>query len=362
MRNLLVGLFALLLLLPVVHIFAQTTNTQSTLGVKLTSTEPFSYKDEEGYTVVIGEVENTKSFPVTNVKIQAGFYDDAAAGPGGKSPLETATGTTLLTIIPPYGKSPFMIVSESPDPDITHINLNILGFNSAGTAQKQQLLEIKPSSASIGNTVKMSAEITNKGQQESTGTSVHLIALDAFNPPRIVDIETMQVDDIGVGDSQDVEFDVDVDYRASSFKLIAESDKYQSKLTDVTKVTLETMTKLITINNVQLEDQSGVRISQVKIGTPVNITSDLTIQYGAKTNEKQEYVYYAQVKQFGEKAPVEFLGFSEGAFASPDLQTASVEWTPQSEGGFFVEAYVWDRDGMALAAPSKTISIILVKP
>jgi hypothetical protein len=39
-----------------------------------------------------------------------------------------------------------------------------------------------------------------------------------------------------------------------------------------------------------------------------------------------------------------------------------VSWTPENAGGFFIEAYVWDPDGIALAAPSKTISIVLVTP
>ncbi len=71
-------------------------------------------------------------------------------------------------------------------------------------------------------------------------------------------------------------------------------------------------------------------------------------------------MYYAQVKQFGETAPVEFLGIMEGEFSSAIPQTASVSWTPEREGGYFIEAYVWDPDGVALAAPSKTVSIVLV--
>ena len=73
-------------------------------------------------------------------------------------------------------------------------------------------------------------------------------------------------------------------------------------------------------------------------------------------------MYYAQVKQFGEKAPVEFLGSAEGEFDSGTPQTVKVTWTPEHEGGYFVETYVWDPDAVALAAPSKTISVILVTP
>ena len=73
-------------------------------------------------------------------------------------------------------------------------------------------------------------------------------------------------------------------------------------------------------------------------------------------------MYYAQVKEFGENAPVEFIGIAEGAFESAKPQTVTVAWTPENEGGFFIETYVWDPDAVPLAAPSKTLSIVLVTP
>ncbi|HXG73967.1 MAG TPA: hypothetical protein VNK44_03995 [Candidatus Nitrosotenuis sp.] len=348
------------LLLPFAPIFGQLTETPSTLGVKLTSTAPFSYKDEEGYTVVLGEVENTKTFPVKNVKIWVGFYSSKAAGSGGTTPLETVTGTTLLDVVPAKGKSPFIIKSKSPNPEISEVTINVLGFNSA--AAKQQALEIKPQTLTIGDLVVLPASITNGGQTETTSVKVHLIAYDAFVPPRIVGIETVEIDELGANESKEVEFSAKIDYRATSFKVIAESDEYQSKVTDISKVSLDTMTRLVSINNVEVRDIIGDRVSEIRVGETVNISSDLTIQYSALTKPSQPYVYYAQVKQFGEKATVEFIGIFEGQFGSAGPQRATVEWTPQNEGGFFIETYVWDPDGVPLAAPSKTVSIVLVTP
>ncbi len=349
-----------ILLLPISPIFAQLTETPSTLGVKLTSTSPFSYKDEEGYTVVIGEVENTKTFPVKNVKIWVGFYSGKASGSGGESPIETVTASTLLDVVQAKSKSPFIVRSETPDPEISEVTINVLGFNSASA--KQQSLDIKPATLLIGETVILPATITNGGLTTSTGTKVHLIAFDAFNPPRIVGIQTMEVDDITSKEKSEIEFDGKIDYRASSFKVVAESKEYQSKITDVTKVSLDAITRLVSINNVQVTDSIGDRVSQVRVGETVSITSDLSIQYSVLSKQQQDYVYYAQVKEFGEKAPVEFIGISEGRFDSAAPQTATVEWTPEHEGGFFIETYVWDPDASPLAAPGKTISIVLVTP
>ena len=341
-------------MLPVAQGFAQLTDTPSSLGVKLTG-NTFSYKDSEGYTIVLGEVENTKNFPVTNVKIWVGFYADKS---GNGSPLETTTGTTLLDAVQPHGKSPFMIKSKTPDPEISEITVNMLGFNSA--SPKQQLLEMTPGTLSISDNVNLPGTITNKGQQPSTHVKVHLISYDAFSPPRIVGIQTISINDLKPNTTYDFDFDTNVDPRATSFKLIAESDNYQSKSTDVTKISVDVMTRLITINDIQILDSSGNHTSKLHVGIPVDITSMLSIQ--AAKSGAQPYVYYAQVKQFGEKGTVEFLGVAEGVFNSTQMQTPKVSWTPQNEGGFFIETFVWDQSGAALAAPSSTVSIILVAP
>ncbi|MBM3904140.1 MAG: hypothetical protein FJ357_03255 [Thaumarchaeota archaeon] len=353
-------LFTLLFLLfPITTVFAQVTDTQSTLGVKLTNTAPFVYKDDEGYTVVIGEVENTKSFPVNNVKVWVGFFSGKAAGTAGETPLETVTGTSLLEVIPAKGKSPFIIKSETPDPEITEVTINVLGFNAA--TQKQQLLEVEPGALIIGETITLDAQITNTGANPAENIRAHLIGYDVFSPPRIVGIQTILLDDIASQKTGEVSFDTVMDNRASSFKIIVESDNSQSKMTNVDEISLESPTRLITINDVDVLDSDGERISKIKIGQTVDVSSNLSI-FTASENPEQDYVYYVQVRQFGEKSQVEFLGFAEGKFDSTDSQVATVSWTPQSEGGFFIETYVWDLDAVALAAPSKTISVILVTP
>lgn len=340
-------------MLPAAPALAQLTDTPSTLGVKLGG-GTFSYQDGEGHTIVLGEVENKNAFPVTNVRIWVGFYGDESS----KNPLETNTGTSLLSVVPPNGKSPFMIKSKTPDPEISQVSANILGFNSASA--KQQLLEVIPSTLSISDTMSLDGTITNKGQQSSVGTQIHLVSYDAFSPPRIVGIQTVSVSELKPNTTYDFGFDGAVNQRATSFKIIAESNNYQSKITPVTDVSVDIMTRLITINDIQVVDSSGGHLSKIKVGAPVDITSTLSIQ--AATSGEQPYVYYAQVKQFGEKGTVEFLGMAEGLFNSTAPQSPRVTWTPEHEGGFFIETFVWDQNGAALASQSKTVSVILVTP
>ena len=77
MEKVLVPLLFVILLLPLNSSFSQElTETLGTLGIILDSTMPYQYKDDNGHTIVIGQVENTKNFPVSDVKIWVGFYDD----------------------------------------------------------------------------------------------------------------------------------------------------------------------------------------------------------------------------------------------------------------------------------------------
>jgi len=52
---------------------AQNADTEPTLGIRLTSTQPAHYADAGGHTVIVGEVVNLQGFPVAGVRVQAGL-------------------------------------------------------------------------------------------------------------------------------------------------------------------------------------------------------------------------------------------------------------------------------------------------
>ena len=54
--------------------WAQYIKPNDTLTVEVLT--PFSYKANDGSTVVIGEVQNKNNFPVTGVKLGVSFYDE----------------------------------------------------------------------------------------------------------------------------------------------------------------------------------------------------------------------------------------------------------------------------------------------
>jgi hypothetical protein len=338
---------------------AELTDKPPSLGIVLTSNAPFNYKDIDGKTVILGEVQNTKSFPVSGLKIWSGFYDDIS-----ENPLETTIGTTILEVIPPFSKSPYMIISPSANPKITSVSVNLLGFNSS--PEKKQNLNLEIGTLKIEDKLSLSGIITNKGPINSTNTKIYLISSDVFVPPRILGIATIDLDkDLGAGEKDSFEFNVPHDSRAVSFKIVAESDDYTSGIMEVKSTTASVLTTLVTINDITISDTAGNRISNMSAGTPINIQSSLGIEYSAiEKSQVQPFVYWIQIKQSFEtngetKSFVEYIGKVEGTFDSPVEQFPLVEWTPPDEGLYFIETFVWDPNSIPLASKGP-ISLVLV--
>ncbi|KAG2472226.1 MAG: conserved exported protein of unknown function [Nitrosopumilales archaeon] len=344
MKKIILSLLLVLILFPISSSFSQGIDKPSALGIVLTSFSPNYFKDDMGHTIILGEVENTKSFPITAVKIWVGFYDDI-----NKQPLESAIGSTILDVIPPFSKSPYIIRSTSPNAAITSVSVNLLGFNSA--TPKDESLNLNSEVSSITDTIKISGSITNDGSVSSSETKIHLFFVDVFQPPRILSLSTIELEEaIEPGSTIDFEFDEDYDTRSVSYTLFAESANYNSNVASV-EIDPQAFTKIITINDISMNDSDGNKLSGVfPQGTTINIESNVSIQYSSDQDTfEQPFVYYAQVKQ-SEKGFVEFIGKFEGIFQSTGMQSPLVEWTPQNKGLYIIETFVWDPNAVPLAS------------
>ena len=318
---------------------AGTPGPSSNIQVYVCST--YSYKADDGTTVVLGEVQNQNDFPILNVKIGIQFLD------GNDNIVEYKTGTTLLQVVPPQGKAPFSISSTKPDQSITRISANIAGFNSA--ASRDQLLKISPSLLQISDKLTLSGTITNTGTVAATHTRIYLISFDPFS--RVVAIANATTSDIGKGVTLNFNINGTPSPRAKSYSIVAESDNYQSQPTDITNVLVSLP---VTISNTIVTDPNGTKYSTIPVGAPVKISSSL--EYLASNS--QPYVYYVQVKQFG--GQVVFIGNSQGVFLGSTDQP-SVTWTPDTDGSYYIETYVWDSDKVPLSSAGTRINVVLVK-
>ena len=346
--------FLILLLIPFSQGFSQVTNNPPTLTVFLNSENIYVYQDSDGYAVVVGIVENNNSLtPITNVKIQAMFFDEF-----GLAPLEVIQGNTILEVIPPNGKSPFSIRSSTPDANITEASVSLLGFEPS--EKKQKGLIVYSSEIFMDNTLQFSGVLQNGGAP-NTDTNVYLAFYDGFEPARILSVSTIKLGD--VGPNAEVSFNLDevIDSISVGFFLFAESNVFISDFVDVKIPKCQTSDKLVTISDVSVEDSNGNKLSELSVGSSVNIESRSLIQFtGDQKCDETAYTYYVQVKESGELPYVEYVGKYDGRFIGTGQETQTIDWIPEKTGLYFIETFVWDRNNVPIAEQGPFV-LVLVK-
>ncbi|MDH3611626.1 MAG: hypothetical protein OEM79_07715 [Nitrosopumilus sp.] len=350
MKKIFLCAFLILILFPVSSGFSQKSDTLSTLSVALTSDSPFVYKDNEGYTVVVGNVENkNEKTSVNSVQLRVNFYDET-----GTEPLETIRGGTILEVIPENGNSPYMIKSNSPNPNITQVSVMLEGF--LPSPSKSQKLVLESTDISFGNNLQLSGFLTN-GASPITDTFVYLALYDAFEPPRLVGVSAVPLGEVSADEKINFNFNEEIDPRAKSYQIFAQSNVFYSNWVD--GEIPQQLTKLVTISNVSLNDSQGIKLSEIKVGSTVNIQSNVWVQFSAeqKSNETP-YTYYAQVKN-SEIPTVEFLGKFDGRFIDGGSQSVSIDWIPEHDGIYFIETFVWDRNSVPIADKGPIILLVV---
>ena len=188
MQKLILSAFLILLLIPFTQAFSQEyTDSPFTLSVSLKNETPFLYQDSEGYTVVVGVVENNDSLAsITNVMIQVNFFDDFDP-----NPLEVVNGHTTLQVIPPNGQSPFTIRSETANPNIAEASVSLLPFNISDPKEKK--LSIFYREVFLDSSLHFSGVLQNEIAPISN-TNVYLAFYDIFE--RILKVTTIEIGDV----------------------------------------------------------------------------------------------------------------------------------------------------------------------
>lgn len=342
------------ILFPLTFSYSQTTDLPPTLSVTLSNNSPFMYKDSEGHAVVVGLVENNDNLSaVSNVQVMVSFFDETSP-----SPIEVTYGPTLLEVIPPNGKSPYLISSESTNPNITSTEVKLVDFSSS--VSKEISLEIELIDSVLTQNLKFSGILHNNGNAPNLDTKVHVAFYDAFIPPRIIGVSTIEVGDLGIDAGKTFEFNQAISPRAVGMLLVAESDVFTSKVKDVKIPNQALPTRKVEISDVYVADVSGKPLSKIEQGSTVKIQAKSWIQLITQNDSEQTpYTFYAQVKQSGEIAFVEFLGMGNGTFMGTQQEFPSITWIPQQNGVFFIETFVWDRDGVPLADPGPVIIVVV---
>jgi hypothetical protein len=349
--------FLILLLVPFSQGFSQVTNTPSTLTLYINENNLYVYQNSDGFTVVVGIVENNNSLtPVSNVKIKVNFYDDADP-----TPLEVTQGTTTLEVIPINGKSTFSIVSETPNPQITQVSVSFVD-SPIPVAPKTPELTVYSTDVFLDNSFQFSGVLQN-GKTSSSNTNVYLAFYDVFE--RILRVDTIELGDIDPNTEISFEFDEVIDSTAKGFLLFAESSVSISDFVDIQIPASQILDKLITIRNVSVEDSNGNKVSELKVDSTFHIKSETKIEFISEIiPEETAYTYYVQIKKSseiqGDPQTVEYIGKFDGRFIESGLETQIIDWKPKQSGFFFIETFVWDRNNIPIAEQGP-YTIIIVK-
>ncbi len=353
MQKLVLSAFLILFLVPFSQAFSQYTDNAQTLSVSIRNETPFVYQDSEGYTVAVGLVENNNSLAfITNVRIQVNFFDNFDP-----KPLQVIEGRTILEVIPPNGQSPFVIRSNTPNPNITQASVSLLPFDISEPKEKE--LKIFSTKVFLDSSLHFSGVLKNGGTPISD-TNVYLAFYDNFEPPRILSVSTIEIGDVDLNGDVVFEFNEPIDSRSIGFLLFSESDKFYSDFVDVKIPPPQISTKLVTISDVTVEDTMGNKLSEIKVGSTVYIKSETWIQFAAdqKSNETA-YTYYIQIKKSGTSPYVEFIGKFDGRFIGTGPESQTIDWIPENKGLFFIETFVWDRNNIPIAEQGPIVLIIV---
>ena len=361
--------------------WAQAADTPPTLGVLIADTPPHHYKDDDGRTVIVGQVVNTNAFAVSGVKVRVGFY-----GAAGGEPLETAVGTTLIGVVPAGGTAPFAITSESPSAAISGAAATILGFNYAD--EKPGTLSVEGAAAAaaaaaaadagapagaaegaagrqpVPDTLVVEGEVRSSaapGAPAEDAVTVHVLQYDAFDPPRLLrHASAVLPGPLEAGGSAPFSISDALLVRADGVRLIAESAGAASAAVDVAIAQADPLVRRVTIGGAHLSDADGNRVQGGREGSPLVVGADLTLDVLPSAQPAaQDYTLYVQVKRSGDSPSVEFLGSSDGLFDGPGPQSPSVEWTPGEEGLYFVETFVWDSGNAPLASRGPVVLVLV---
>ena len=340
--------FTIIFSIPLVHSAAQ--NTEDVVGVHFINSQPYSFKDDSGYTIVLGEINNTRDFPINGVTIWTGFYNQFS-----DLPIDTVTGTTILDTIPAHSKSPFTIKSSNPDSAISRVAVILTGFNSA--PEKQESLSIQTGILELDNSLYFEGSIRNNGDKESSNTKIYLISNDVFDPPRIVGLSELELSEpLLSNESKKFVISDILNPKAVSFYVLVESENYISKHTIIEdkKINLQSST-------VAILDAKATSLEQEKtlVASPVKITAQILMKYDSIQNNEQPFVFYAQVKQ-ADTGIVEFVTSVQGDLLEGEPQTSNVMWIPDTEGLYFIETFIWDPYDVALS-PTGPVTLVNVQ-
>ena len=337
----LVGVLVAIMLVAPTLALAQTYDTPASLVVTI-SGPTYLKVDQDGYATVTGVVQNdSKHAYVGNVQVQARFYDGS-----GSEPLDVAVGATHLEVIPPGSSSPFAVRSTAPDPRINDAATTLLLFDSSNP--KPTGIELEAGVVDSGG---LSITASDIAGAPHTNVAVHVAYHDAFDPPRILSVSTLEMGNMTIDGALNAATTDQFPLSARGFIVFAESDVFSSKSVSgrLPAPTEAPAGPAAHIREAWISDGSGERASTVERDQEITFNASVVSSAGG---EEGPYWLYIQVKSFGDPVVV-FLDRAE--VASGGEVTVSIPWSTPEPGQYFAEAFLWGDLNIPVAEPGPVV-------
>ncbi|MEM2759601.1 MAG: FxLYD domain-containing protein [Nitrososphaerales archaeon] len=311
-----------------------------------------SYTDINGSLVVVGEVVNDGREAIRSVEVKATFFDVADNVLGSGSTL------TPIEVIPPGQRAPFMIIGVSDYAfNIKSFELQVVQFTT-GPAKPAKLEIVSTDQFSDGIAeVRVKGEILNTGDKTASTTKVYATFYDERN--NVVGFASIKPESETIAPNTKTVFEFKVSDRVpliTSYTLYADSEQFSSLPYGLQSVgnPIEIGSK-VSVSRLSVVDQQGTAIGKFAPNERAWIGSDLT----NKLSTEQEFAYIVQIKN-NEGFPVE-IKWIDGILEPNMSVRQSISWTPDEEGIYFAEIFVWRSmdNPMPLTTSIKTIILLV---
>lgn len=321
-----------------------------TPGVKLLNYS--SYVNSSGMPVIVGEVINDGKEPIKSVEVKGSFID-----PSGNV-LDSGSALTVIDLIPPGQKAPFMIAGVADyATNVKSFELQIIKF--ATGQNKPATLEISSTDQfSDGiSEVRVSGEIRNTSDKTAIMSKVYATFYD--DSQRVIGFASVDTEPSAIAPNAKASFNIKVHESVPtiiSYTLYAESEQFSTMPIGLLSVgnPMDVGNK-VSVSKLSLVDQQGNGIGKLAPNERAWIKSDLK----NKLSAEQGFTYIVQIKD-NDGFPVE-LKWISGVLDPDMLVTQSISWTPDEEGIYFAEIFVWHsiENPIPLSTSIKTIILFV---
>ncbi len=311
-----------------------------------------TYLNSSGAPVIVGEVINDSKESIKSVEVEASFIDSSG------EILDSGSAFVAIDLIPPRQRAPFMIVGAAEYTlSVKSFEVKVVNFDK-GQTKPAKLEIISTSVFSDGiSEVSISGEIQNAGDTTVTMSKIYATFYD--DSSKVVGFASVNTEPDSLAPDVKANFKLKVHERISSIRsytLYAESEQFSTKPYGVRSIghPIDIGTT-VGVSRLVLLDQQGNEMGKFAPNERTWIKSDLK----NRLSIQQDFTYIVQIKD-KDGLPVE-LKWIEGVLDQNMSLSPSVSWTPEDEGIYFAEIFVWHSfdNPIPLSTSIKTIILFV---